>query len=85
MTKLVHHECTGCRKLVGQEKAKWLVIPVLVGSATGILVKFRNRPLCGSCYDDYYYALHEDWDAQRPYKPVRGGSPLPPSEPPRED
>jgi len=29
-------------------------------------VQMKLRPLCGPCYDDYYYFLHENWDAQKP-------------------
>ena len=45
---------------------KSLVIPLIEASPTGMHVKMTQRWLCGQCYDDYFYFLTEEWDAQKP-------------------
>jgi len=57
-------ECANCFEIVGVDNLKRLVIPVITGGPTGMDVHFEGRWLCGECYDDFFYFLHEEWDAQ---------------------
>jgi len=76
-------ECTNCLKITGVDNLKRLVIPVIIAEASGMRVKMELRRLCQECYEDYYYFLHEEWDAQKLSKaPTNTSKPPPDPSPP---
>ncbi|GAH29474.1 unnamed protein product, partial [marine sediment metagenome] len=66
-------QCANCEKTAGVDNLKGLVVPVITAEAIGMRVQMKHRYLCGPCYDDFFYSLNEDWDAQK-----RGGEAAPP-------
>jgi len=71
-------ECANCFETVGVDNLKRLVIPVISEGPKGMDVHFEGRWLCGECYEDFFYFLHEEWDAQNLTK-------TPPKSPPGGD